>query len=58
MDCLADFGTGWGLKDGLAKIGELEELGRLYDFNICLLTEQEYGILQGISPLLAKNWAK
>lgn len=36
----------------------IEHLGRLYGFNICLLTEQEYAILQGIVPFLAKNGVK
>lgn len=39
-------------------LGQLEELARLYGFNICLLTDAEYGILQGIAPFLAKNGAK
>ncbi len=36
----------------------ITDLCSAYGFNICLLTEQEYAILQGIEPFLAKNGAK
>jgi len=44
--------------EGLVKIGELEDLCRLYGFNICLLTDAEYAIMCGIVPFLAKNREK
>jgi transcriptional regulator with XRE-family HTH domain len=44
--------------EGLAKITELEDLCRLYGFNICLLTDAEYAIMCGIVPFLAKNRGK
>ncbi len=37
---------------------QLEDLCRLYGFNICLLTDAELEILQGIVPFLGKNGGK
>ena len=44
--------------EGLVKIGELEDLCRLYGFNICLLTDAEYAKMQRFMAFLAEIDAK
>jgi DNA-binding XRE family transcriptional regulator len=53
-------GTISSYENGKSKpsIETIQQLCRLYSFNICLLTDAEYGILQGIVPFLAKNGGK
>lgn len=41
-----------------ASLSELEDIGRAYGFNICILSEQEYGILSAFVPFLAENGVK